>query len=93
LSPVGGPDHLGDTNFPVDVSYIYGEKDSDWVRDMEEDFAKGLVDARLKANPSSKSKFHICPTSNHNVHWTNPIGLAHIILNDLLETDLPVLPA
>ena len=92
LSPVGGPDHLGDVNFPIDVSYIYGEKEKDWVRDLEEDFAKGLVEARFKAKQSSKSQFHICPTSNHNLHFTNSVGLSHIILNDILGSDLPVLP-
>ena len=39
VAPVGGLDHLGNENFPVDITFIYGDKDSDWVLQMEGDFA------------------------------------------------------
>ena len=59
---------LGDilVNAPFEFSFVYG--DSDWVRRVDQDYAKTTIEARNSPN----CKFHILPSSNHNMHMDNP---------------------
>ena len=76
--PLGTAERLLNPNFKFGVSFIYG--DSDWIRKIDED-APDLIVSRKK---HLKGKIHTLPDSGHLLHFDNPIGLARIIVNDVL---------
>lgn len=76
--PLGTAEKLLNPNFRFGVSFVYG--DSDWIRKIDED-APELIASRRK---QFKSKIHTLPDSGHLLHFDNPIGLARIIVNDVL---------
>jgi len=79
--PLGTPELLANPQFPIPVSFAYGEQD--WTRVVDDDFAKTHV---VPVNPfKEESRFHIVPDSDHNMHMDNPNALAAIIINDLLN--------
>lgn len=74
---LGHPDRLGNADFPIPVSFIYGDKD--WVRSVD-------MDAGLKITDNNKfgnSKYYLVNDSDHNMHMDNPLGFANIIINDI----------
>ena len=85
-NPVGAPDKLGSSTFPIGVSFIYG--DADPLRGLEEDGPQKVVDI----NPNPGCKVHICPETEHNMHQENPKALVNIMLKDLLGEDNTVEP-
>lgn len=86
-TPLGTPDLMCSPELPINVSFIYG--DHDWVRDSEQDFGKKVVEINSKLNDGS-SNFHICPNGTHNLHWSNLDAFCSIMINDLLNKNLPV---
>ena len=86
-TPLGTEDKFCSPDFPVDFSFIYGERD--WVRSLELEFATKCVEINGKKN-NGKSQFYYVPDGTHNMHFSNPEALANIIKNDLLGTSLPV---
>lgn len=75
---------LGDVlkDVPFDFSFIYGE--SDWVRNMEKEYAQISIEARNKPN----CQYYICPDAGHNLHMDNPEAFSNLIINDLLGLNL-----
>ena len=55
--PLGAPDKLGDPDFPIPVSYIYGE--TDWARYVDEAYSKKVAESQ------NGSHYHICPKAGH----------------------------
>lgn len=77
LTPLGHPSKLANPDYPVPISFIYGE--ADWVRSLDEDYAKIVV----AASQFPESKFHLVSFSDHNMHMDNPIEFANIIISDI----------
>ena len=50
-TPLGTKEHFCSPTFPLDVSFIYG--DADWVRHVDEDYAKNCVEANNLRNPGA----------------------------------------
>lgn len=65
--PLGTPEKLLREDFPIPVSFIYGE--NDWTRVVDQDFGKQIVDVN---SHKGKCHFHLCPDSDHNMHMDNP---------------------
>lgn len=84
--PLGTAEKLNSPDFPIPVSFIYGS--DDWTRVVDQDFGKEIVANNKQAG---QCKFSLCPDSDHNMHMDNPQALANLILNTLLDMDLPVL--
>lgn len=86
--PLGSDLRLGNPNFPIPLSFIYGE--NDWARIVDQDFAKNIVSIN---NNKFKNQSHLryVPDSDHNSHLDNPQALANLIINDIFNADLPVL--
>ena len=93
--PLGTEDKLASPNFPVPISYVLG--DVDWVRFCDHHdtqnthYGKILVEINKKRHGAA-SNFYECPTAGHNMHMDNPIALSNIIKNDILGSELPILP-
>ena len=74
-------------DFPIPVSFIYGDKD--WVQHFEEDIAWDIVRENQFCGQDSEecginiSKVHIIPSSDHSMHMDNGNALADTIINDI----------
>ena len=77
--PLGTKDKLANPEFPIGVSFIYGQ--GDWMRLCDDDFGKICIDAQ---DPEKGGKMYICPNSGHNLQTDNPVGLANLLAHDLL---------
>lgn len=83
---LGTAEKLLNPEFPIPLSFVYGDKD--WTRVVDQDFAKECVAAnKFKEN----SHFFLCPDSDHNMHMDNPQALANILINNFMDLNLPVL--
>ena len=83
--PLGTADKLCNPDLPIAVSFIYGS--NDWTRVVDDDFAIKVIEI----NKFENSKFYEVPVSDHNMHMDNPDALAALMINDLLNLNLPVL--
>ena len=81
--PLGGRDMLGDPEFAVPFSFVFG--DGDWVRSADGGSSEKLIQARKASDPNSSYKYHLVPHSDHNMHMDNPAGFASAIIADLVE--------
>jgi len=88
--PLSNQDKLGNPEFSVPFSFVYG--DDDWVPFTDEGTSEKLVannqfskDSGNKSPAGTPSQYHICPSADHNMHMDNPIAFANIIINDLVE--------
>lgn len=92
--PLATEDKLLSKEFPIPISIMYGE--SDWVRGLESEAPIQICEANKFAATSENeeglmvSKYHLIPTSDHNLHFDNPIGLANSIINDVYNLKLPI---
>merc|ERR1712093_746547 len=85
--PLGEDDRLGDPDFKLPFSFVFG--DGDWVRSADQGFSPQLIEARQKLIPSCG--FHLVPEADHNMHMDNPMAFANAIINDIMpELRLPV---
>ena len=94
--PLNTIDRLGNPNFQIAFSFVYG--DDDWVGVLDEGASLALVNQHpFSINPCPRSetyaKHYILPSSDHNMHMDNPLGFANITINDLLnpQPNLPVM--
>ena len=85
--PLGTEEKFCNPDFPIPISFIYGE--NDWTRITDSDFGKKCVEVNCIKHPG-ESKFHLVPNSGHNMHMDNPQALTNLILNDILGLELPV---
>ena len=83
--PLATPEKFLDPDFPLAVSFIYG--DDDWVLRLEGD----TPDIICNTNKFESSKSYVVPTSDHNLHMDNPKALAQCIINDVFGLDEPLL--
>lgn len=74
---LGHPDRLANPNFPIPVSFIYGDRD--WVVLVDRNGGKNVVEV----NPHESSRYHVIQNSDHNMHMDNPLGFANTIINDI----------
>lgn len=83
--PLAHEDRLGNKDFPIPVSFFYGDKD--WVRSVEMDAGKAVVEVSQHA----ESKYHLVTNSDHNMHMDNPLDFSNLIINDVIAgSNLPV---
>ena len=80
--PLGTAEKLASPEFPIPISFIYG--DHDWTRVVDQDYAKVCVEANQF---KEDSKFHLVPDSDHNMHMDNPEELSSLIIDDLLGSE------
>lgn len=79
-SPLNGADKLANKEFPVPISFVYGDRD--WVNSL------GSEDV-VKANKffeSGEAQLHIVTKSDHNMHTENPKELCDKLIGDLQGT-------
>ena len=81
---LGTPERFCSKDFPIPISFIYGDRD--WTRGVDLDFGKTVI----SINKFDSCKFHLVKDSDHNMHMDNPEAFANIIINDLLDQQLPV---
>ena len=92
--PLATEGKLMSNEFPIPLSIMYGQ--NDWVRGLESEAPIHICNANKFAAKSENeeglmvSKYHIIPTSDHNLHFDNPIGLANSIINDIYDLKLPI---
>ena len=92
--PLASPEKLMSSDFPIPISIMYG--DTDWVGGLESDAPKLICDSsKYKGNSENDeglliSKLHIVPTSDHQLHFDNPMGLANSIINDVYNLKLAI---
>ena len=84
VTPLGHETMLCNKDFPIPVSFMYG--DDDWVRAVDENFGQKVVDA----NSNAGSKYHLVKSAGHNLHMDNPLVFSNHIINDLLDDNLPI---
>ena len=82
--PLGGPDKLGSPDFPLAISFFYGELD--WMLEIE-DPAASLVLEQNKKIHGSNSNFYKVSKANHAMHTDNPQELSEFIMEDLKTYD------
>ena len=93
---LGVPGKVADKEYPLPISFIYG--DHDWVQGIEGNIADKILsfnqfyDEECVEFGLKRSHVHIVPTSDHNMHTDNPSALANIIINDIYNLNLPILP-
>ena len=92
--PLGTEDKLGNKKFPIPVSFIMGQED--WVRYLDEDYGQTCVNAReinkdTTLPNNQRGNYIFCPKSGHQMHMDNPIAFTNIIINELVNKELPVL--
>ena len=76
-TPLAHPSRLGNAEFPVPVSFVYGQHD--WVRRVDEEAGRVVVEA----NSHPSSRLHFLQDSDHNMHMDNPEGLVRILVSEL----------
>jgi pimeloyl-ACP methyl ester carboxylesterase len=69
--PLGTGDKLKSKNFPVAISFIFG--DNDWVQKIDNGFSKKI------------GRHYLISDSDHNIHMDNPKGLANCIIDDIFN--------
>lgn len=84
LKPLASEVKMGNTDFPIPVSFFYG--DNDWVYNIEGETGGKTI---VECNASDQSRFHIVPHAGHNLHMDNPMGFSNCIINDIFGEDLP----
>lgn len=92
--PLATDDKLLSKDFPIPISIMMGE--NDWVRGMEADAPANICNSSKFAAKSDTeeglmvSKYHIIPTSDHNLHFDNKTALANSLINDIYNSGLEV---
>jgi len=81
LLPLGAPDRLGTPDFPVPISFFYGDKD--WTLYDDEKVPKFVYGQNRKKH-GSKSSYVIISGSGHMIYHDNPEQLAEEIIKDLV---------
>lgn len=88
--PLSAPHKLGNPDFPLPFSFIYGE--FDWVYLLDEYASRALIRSNKyyigsgeKPANTTHGQLHIVPTSDHNMHMDNSIAFTNLIINDLVE--------
>jgi len=85
--PLATKDRLLNKDFPVPISFIYG--DDDWVvKEVDGNLAYDVC----KINKDESCKVYTLPDSGHQLFLDNPISFCNIVKNDILGTNLPVGP-
>ena len=85
--PLGAEDKLGNPDYPIACTFIYG--DNDWVQNIDDQASLRLIqkskfyDAPCPRS-NTKSQYHLVPNAGHNVHLDNPFTFVNILVNDLL---------
>lgn len=94
--PLGTPNKVGSPDFPLPLSFIYGE--DDWVHHLEEDVSWKIMETNKFYKEGSTeqglgvSRVYKLPTSDHNMHMDNPTALANTIINDVFNAGLDIPP-
>ena len=92
--PLATSDKLMSPDFPIPISIMYG--DTDWILGLESETPKLICESsKFKGKDQNEeglliSKLHIIPTSDHQLHFDNPQGLANAMINDVYNLNLPV---
>ena len=68
-------------NNPLEVSFIFGEKDN--VLPIDDGESKRIAESKGKG-----SRYYILSDARHNMHWNKGHELAAIMINDLLGLDV-----
>lgn len=82
---------LGDEDFSVPFSFVYG--DVDWVKSIDRGASEELIALKKQHVGSDNDNLYTCiivPDSDHNLHFDNPIATTNAILNIVLGKDLPI---
>lgn len=94
---LAGPRFLGNPDFNVPFSFVFG--DVDWVKSIDQEASARLIKERRDMVDSESIKqqynYHLLPDSDHNMFYDNPMGLSNLLINELLQPaePLPVLKA
>jgi pimeloyl-ACP methyl ester carboxylesterase len=78
--PLGDHEKLGSSEFPIPVSFFYG--DEDWVKNVDEDAAQ-LCILKLKKKHGIQSNYYAVPQAGHNMHMDNPDEFCRLIIMDI----------
>lgn len=79
--PLGSKSVLGNSNFEVPTSIMFGE--FDWMRKVDDGASQDVIE-RLKYKYGDQSNFIVCPSCNHDMNCDNPSAVSGSIVNDLL---------